>query len=90
MTFDYLKLSFCLAVERGIEPEGLASKSTLSVVVTMQRRLLPLSNHHFRRSELAGGSSGAIDSYPMRSSSSSTPSSLALAVFVPIFNFRCS
>jgi len=48
---------------------------------------IPLSSHHFRRSELAGGSSGAIESYPIRSSSSFSPS-LALAVVSPTSAFR--
>jgi len=33
----------------------------------------PLSSHHLLLSELAGGSPGSIDSYPMRSSSSVSP-----------------
>ncbi len=48
---------------------------------------IPLSNHHLRRSELAGGSPGAIESYPIRSSSSFSPF-LALAVVSPTSALR--
>jgi len=47
---------------------------------SVERAGIPLSSHHLRLSELAGGRPGSIESYPRRSSSSSLSSFWAFAV----------
>lgn len=54
--------------------------------VAVDRAILPFSNHHFCRSELAGGRPGSIESYPIRSSSS-VSSAVRLAVPSPTSAF---
>src|ERR1044072_2131122 len=58
-----------LAVGRGPSPVNLGEKISRKVVTGI-RIEIPLSSHHFRLSELAGGSPGSTLSYPIKSSSS--------------------
>lgn len=54
----------------------------------VDRAGMPLSSHHLRLSELAGGRPGSMDSYPFKSSSS-VSSMFPLAMKSSIDDLRC-
>lgn len=64
---------------KGFPELDAVERAPFGGILTVDRAGMPLSSHHLRLSELAGGKPGSTDSYPIRDSSSVSKSFVGLA-----------